>query len=98
MLDSKAPAPPQKDWARKPVAALIWWYVPTALGVLAGLLISSSRVVAAVWVVAFAWMGVGCILNARRCHRLHCYFSGPVLLLAAVTVGLLASGVMNLAV
>jgi len=25
-----------------------------------------------------------CVLNARRCHRLHCYISGPVFLLGAV--------------
>ena len=59
-------------------------------------LVSSSRVVAAVWVVAFAWMGIGCVLNARRCHRMHCYFSGPILLLGAVAGGLLATGVVSL--
>lgn len=30
-----------------------------------------------VWAAAFAWMGVGCSLNPRRCHRLHCYISAP---------------------
>jgi hypothetical protein len=96
MLEGKSSGTPQNDWARRPIAALIWWYVPTTVGVSTSLLVSSSRVVAAVWVVAFAWMGIGCVLNARRCHRLHCYFSGPILLLGAVAVGLLASGVMSL--
>ncbi|MGH8089890.1 MAG: hypothetical protein ACREO6_00365 [Rudaea sp.] len=43
---------------------------------------------------AFIWMGVGCLLNARRCHRLHCYFSGPILLLGAIVAGLLGFGVI----
>lgn len=96
MLDGNPAGTPQNDWARKPIAALIWWCVPIALGGAASLLISSSRIVAAVWAVVFAWMGIGCLLNARRCHRLHCYISGPVLLLGAVVVGLLGAGAITL--
>jgi hypothetical protein len=96
MLDSKGSGTPQKDWARKPIAATLLWCVPIALGAIGGLLISSSRVVAAVWVVALSWMGIGCLLNARRCHRLHCFISGPILLLGAVAAGLLAAGAINL--
>jgi hypothetical protein len=36
------------------------------------------------WAVAFTWMGLGCALNARRCHRLHCYISAPVLFFGAI--------------
>jgi hypothetical protein len=43
-----------------------------------------------VWALALAWMGLGCTLNARRCHRLHCYISAPVLFLGAVAAA--ASG------
>ena len=82
----------QTDWGRRPATAFAWWGIPLALGVSAAFLTSSSRVVAVVWVVVFAWMGVGCLLNAYRCHRLHCYFMGPVLLLGAVVVGLLGLG------
>jgi len=32
-------------------------------------------------------------LNARRCHRLHCYLSGPAFFLGAATLALLAAGV-----
>ena len=32
----------------------------------------------------FAWMGVGCAINARKCHRRHCYYASPVLLLGAL--------------
>jgi hypothetical protein len=37
-------------------------------------------------------MGTGCILNARRCHRLHCNISGPAFLLGAISAGMLSSG------
>ncbi len=28
-------------------------------------------------------MGIGCVVNASRCQRLHCYFTGPLFLAAA---------------
>ncbi len=30
-----------------------------------------------------AWMGIGCAVNARKCHRRHCYYASPVLLVGA---------------
>lgn len=36
----------------------------------------------------FLLAGVGCVANAVRCGRRHCYFTGPVCLLAAMYVGL----------
>ena len=48
------------------------------------------------WAILFVWMGTGCILNARRCHRLHCYISGPAFLLGAAVLGLLAVGLVVL--
>jgi len=35
------------------------------------------------WVAALAVAGVGCVANASRCGRVHCYFTGPFFLLAA---------------
>ena len=47
----------------------------------------SDRVKVVVWPLAFLWMGVACLTNARRCGRVHCWFTGPwFLLAAAVTV------------
>ena len=62
----------------------------------ADLLTSSLIVVAMVWVAAFVWMGIGCLIKARRCHRLHCYISGPVLLFGAVVVDLIGFGAIDL--
>ena len=39
-------------------------------------------------------MGIGCLVNARRCGRLHCYFTGPVFVLAAIYVSLAAANLV----
>ena len=36
-----------------------------------------------VWTLAFAVMGIACVVNAVRCGRVHCHFTGPFLLLLA---------------
>ena len=43
-----------------------------------------------------AWMGAGCAINARKCHRRHCYYASPVLLLGAVLTLLVGFDVVNL--
>ncbi len=41
----------------------------------------------AIWAVALAVMGIACLANALRCHRLHCYLTGPFfLIMAAVSL------------
>jgi hypothetical protein len=42
------------------------------------------------WIPAFLVMGIGCIANAARCGRLHCYVTGPLYILAAAYVTLFA--------
>jgi hypothetical protein len=96
LSNGQAVRAPQRDWSRQPASVLAWWGIPIALGASADFLTSSARVVALLWAAVFVWMGIGCLLNARRCHRLHCYFSGPVLLLGAVVVGLLGFGAVTL--
>ena len=43
---------------------------------------------------AFLIMGVGCLVNASRCGRLHCYIIGPAFVLAAIYVALAAANVV----
>lgn len=43
----------------------------------------------------FAWMGVGCAINARRCGRRHCFYASPILLLGAVLVLLVGCSVVD---
>jgi hypothetical protein len=54
-----------------------------------------ARGIALIWVVLLVWMGTGCILNARRCHRPHCYISGPAFLLGAAALGLFTADVLT---
>lgn len=30
------------------------------------------------------WMGIACLLNARRCRRRHCYYSGPIFMIGGI--------------
>jgi len=41
-------------------------------------------------------MGVACVVNARRCGRLHCYITGPIFLGAALATVFAASEIVRL--
>jgi hypothetical protein len=70
------------DWTRG-VRGCLTWGIPVAL-----LVISPARYFFIVWPTILTFMGVMCLLNAHRCGRIHCYFTGPFFLVLAV-VGLL---------
>jgi hypothetical protein len=68
------------DLAAKKVA-LVLWGVPGFLLVL-GWFWPDARVW--VWTPALSVAGASCVVNAARCGRLHCYFTGPLYLLLAL--------------
>ena len=68
-------------------AAFAWW-LPIGAMVLAIPLSDGPKT--AIWVLALAWMGGACLLNARRCGRVHCRYTGPFLL--AMTLPVLGHG------
>ncbi len=73
------------------------WIAPIVLAGLVWLIVSEPQWMAgAAWTVAFTWMGGACLVNARRCGRLHCYFSGPILLIGAVVSLVISAGVVDL--
>jgi hypothetical protein len=37
------------------------------------------------WTLSLGFMDTLCLLNASRCRRTHCYFTGPFFILGAVT-------------
>jgi hypothetical protein len=82
----------RNDWVTRPGAGFFWWCLPLGVGFATNFFALPVRGTAIIWVILFVWMGTGCILNAHRCHRLHCYISGPVFLLGAAALGLLAAG------
>jgi hypothetical protein len=42
-------------------------------------------------------MGVGCLANAARCRRVHCYLTGPFFLAMAAVALLFGLGILHLA-
>jgi hypothetical protein len=77
-----------RDWlANTRTSALAWWIPQVAI---VGGLFVPVHVRAAIWIIALIWMGTACILNARRCNRTHCRYTGPYYL--AMIVPVLALG------
>jgi len=70
------------------------WGLPTALMVLVGVLAGGGWVVATVWTLSLSVMGIACLINARGCGRVHCYFTGPFFL--AMAAASLAYGLHRL--
>jgi hypothetical protein len=80
------------DWLRSPRISLLAWWIPQA-AIVAGLVMPvPARTV--IWVAALIWMGTACILNARRCGRTHCRYTGPYYLAMIAPVLMLGSGIV----
>lgn len=63
------------------VVAIYW--LPAAVIVASGFFAMPSTWRGAVWAMALVTMAIGCIANALRCHRVHCYATGPFFLMMA---------------
>jgi hypothetical protein len=84
---------PSRDWLGSRGSSVLAWWIPHA-AILAGLFVPMSlRVV--VWTVALIWMGAACVLNARRCGRTHCRYTGPYYLAMIAPVLVLGSGMVS---
>ena len=81
------------DWLSSWRTNLVAWWIPQ-VAVLAGLLVPVP-IRAMLWIVALVWMGTACILNARRCGRTHCRYTGPFYLAMVVPVLVLASDIVS---
>jgi hypothetical protein len=78
------------DWLNSTGASLVAWWLPKLAIFLTIFAAVSLR--AAVWALALVWMGTACILNAKRCGRTHCRYTGPYYLAMILPVLALASG------
>jgi hypothetical protein len=83
-----------RDWLRSPRTSLLAWWIPQA-AILAGLF-APVAVRTAIWIIALSWMGTACVLNAKRCGRTHCRFTGPYYLAMIIPVFALGLGVISL--
>jgi hypothetical protein len=82
------------DWARGARGILIWGVPGMALFATGSFL--PGRDLGLVWPPLLAFMGAACWVNARRCGRVHCYATGPFLLLLAAATLLYGIGVLPL--
>jgi hypothetical protein len=82
-----------EDWVSNTSSFALAWGLPTAL-ILIGLL-TGPGTRAVLWTSALIWMGGACLINAKRCGRTHCRFTGPYYLAMILPVLLLASGAVS---
>jgi hypothetical protein len=82
-----------RDWLRSPRTSLFAWWVPQT-GIIVSLFLPIS-LRTSIWIVALIWMGTACILNAKRCGRTHCRFTGPYYVAMIVPVLALGSGILH---
>ncbi len=81
---------PDKDLAKNKSRWLLWG-LPTGLFVVGGFLPELRPLL---WIPALLVGGVACVANAAGCHRLHCYITGPLYLLAALATALSSLGLV----
>lgn len=70
---------------------LLWW-LPWALIIVGAFTGTLGHTV--LWTVGFAIAGGACVANARRCGRRHCFYTGPLFLLAALASLLYGLGIL----
>src|ERR1700730_15612640 len=90
---TNAPTQTARDWLGSVHTSLLRWWLPKP-AILAVLVVPAS-VRALIWIVALIWMGAACILNARRCNRTHCRYTGPYYLAMIAPVVVLGMGVVS---
>ena len=74
---------PRDIFASLPLAILIFWIPILAIAV-TGYAHIGYMLRTAVWTGGCLIMSIGCIVNAMRCGRLHCYLTGPFFLAVAL--------------
>lgn len=84
----------ERDWAGNRWSLSLVWGLPGLIMLAAGMVGPVPRGV--IWTAMLLWMGGACLLNARRCTRTHCRFTGPFLIVMAVLVVGYATGVLAL--
>ena len=90
---TNAPTQTSRDWLGSVHTSLLAWWMPKAV-ILAGLFVPVSFR-AVILIIALIWMGAACMLNARRCNRTHCRYTGPYYLFMIVPVMALGAGLVT---
>lgn len=74
----------KRDLVQNPGTLILLWGVPPAAMLLSACCADSGWFVTLTWTLSLAVMGCACLINARGCGRMHCYFTGPFFLLMVV--------------
>jgi hypothetical protein len=83
--------PDARDWTGSPRLVWLLWKLPWLVVILGAFCSPTPR--ALLWGAAFTVAGVGCLANALRCGRRHCFYTGPWYLAAAgATLGYASGG------
>ena len=77
-------------------ATIAIYWLPIAVLIASGFFRLSDGWRSAIWAAALITMGLGCLVNALRCGRVHCYATGPFFLLMAVVAILYGLGIAPL--
>jgi hypothetical protein len=85
-----------RDWLRSPRTHLLAWKIPQAAIIVS--LLAPAPLRTAVWIIALLWKGTACILNAKRCGRTHCRYTGPYYLAMIVPTFVLGSGAVSVGI
>jgi len=72
----------ERDFLCTGPKAFLVWGVPWLVFVLGASAPLALKTV--LWTVSLGFMGVACLINASRCGRIHCFFTGPFFILCAV--------------
>jgi hypothetical protein len=91
-MEPKAAESGAGDLSQNRLVSFILWRVPWIF-IAAGIIWPAPR--GALWTLALAWIGAGCLTNALRCGRVHCTVMGPGFLFLSLvslarTVGLIS--------
>src|SRR5215831_5814150 len=87
--------PQQRDVLFSRTKMFFFWCLPSCAFALGFFVSPAFRTV--LWTVSLGFMGAICLLNASRCGRIHCYFTGPFFIFSAAAslgygIGLLPFG------
>lgn len=81
MIEVRQPNPDSSRDLTRSFWARVFWKLPIVLLIAGG---AWQQGGVWLWVVAFTVMGAGCLANAARCGRTHCYVTGPLFVLVAI--------------
>ena len=87
--------PQQRDALCSGAKMFLFWCLPSFAFALGFFVSPGLKTV--LWTLSLGFMGTVCLLNASRCGRIHCYFTGPFFIVGALAslgygIGLLPFG------